>query len=149
MVLPYINIDSSTICPGAYRYFNTDQSGTGTRLVLVFDTHPETPLNPNTFLFSLQSKASNPQMIVKAKKRLIAYPSSCVVDRLTDCLGCNFKPQNFILRLNLYIKWKYFGYYVSFYNLFKFPLQCIHFTRLSKYYILYLTAALFFVFDSK
>ena len=39
VVLTYINIDSSIVCPGAYRHFDTDQSGTGTNLVPVLPTH--------------------------------------------------------------------------------------------------------------
>ena len=41
MVLHYISITSSIVCPRAYGYFDTDQSGTATNLEPVFDTHPE------------------------------------------------------------------------------------------------------------
>ena len=40
MISPYINMDSSIVSPGAFRYLDTDQSGTGTNLELVFKAHP-------------------------------------------------------------------------------------------------------------
>ena len=51
MVLPHININSSIVCPGAHRYFCTDQSGTGTgwNLFSLHTPNQEVPWDQNIF----------------------------------------------------------------------------------------------------
>ena len=83
-VLTYININSSNICPGAYRYFDIDQSGTGTHLEPVFDAHPFLsvwlpPLLP--FLFN-----GNPQDQTKPGKENKQVETEVKQGLVSECL---------------------------------------------------------------